>query len=280
MKFEMKPAVFVFLAALCFAARTVLGANENAQPADTRSPQGFSRIEMQVDGVDRSALVYAPKSATSTNTPLVFVFHGHGGSSLQMARRVPMDRDWPEAISVYMQGLATPGPLTDPEGKKTGWQHGLGDQNDRDLKFFDAILTKLKHDYKVDERRIYATGHSNGGGFTYLLWQTRSDFFAAFAPASTALKKVAELKPKPVLHIAGKNDPLVKIEWQQLTMDALKKNNGCDDKGEPWGANCTIYPSLSGTPLVEFVHPGGHELPSGASVAIAKFFKENPPADK
>ena len=41
---------------------------------------------------------------------------------------------WPEAIVVYMQGLNTPGKLTDPEGKKSGWQSGPGDQKDRDLK--------------------------------------------------------------------------------------------------------------------------------------------------
>ena len=80
---------------------------------------------------------------------------------------------WPEAIAVYMQGLNTPGALTDPEGKKPGWQKTVGDQNDRDLKFFDAVLATLKKDYKVDEKRIYATGHSNGGGFTYLLWAAR-----------------------------------------------------------------------------------------------------------
>ena len=81
-----------------------------------------------------------------------------------------------------MQGLPTPGQLTDPEGKRNGWQKTVGDQKDRDLKFFDAVLTKLKADYKVDESRIYSMGHSNGGGFTYLLWAARGDQFAAFAP--------------------------------------------------------------------------------------------------
>ena len=85
-----------------------------------------------------------------------------------------------------MQGLNTPGALTDTEGKKPGWQKTFGDQDDRDLKFFDAVLATLKKDYKVDEKRIYATGHSNGGGFTYLLWAARGEVFAAVAPCAAA----------------------------------------------------------------------------------------------
>jgi hypothetical protein len=99
-------------------------------------PQGFKQVGLKVDGVDREALVYAPAAAAVTNAPVVFVFHGHGGSAQQAARSFAMSREWPEAISVYMQGLNTPGRLTDPEGKKPGWQHGAGAQGDRDLKFF------------------------------------------------------------------------------------------------------------------------------------------------
>ena len=55
---------------------------------------------------------------------------------------------WPEAIVVYMQGLKTPGQLTDPKGLRAGWQKEKGDQDDRDLKFFDAVLQSLKKDYK------------------------------------------------------------------------------------------------------------------------------------
>src|SRR4051812_2379104 len=164
----MKKRLVLILTALLFVPLALL----HAASGDATLPPGFSHIELKIDDVPREALVYAPKSATSTSAPLVFVFHGHGGSAPQVARSFAMSREWPEAISVYMQGLNTPGRLTDPEGKKTGWQHGAGVLGDRDLKFFDALLVKLKHDYKVDEHRIYATGHSNGGGFTYLLWET------------------------------------------------------------------------------------------------------------
>ena len=282
MKFTL-PKQIAALAALLLTPLVLLPvrAVENPQPgAGGALPPGFSQIEIMVGGTNREALIYAPAAAATTSSPVVFVFHGHGGSSRQVARSIPMSRDWPEAISVYMQGLNTPGLLLDHEGKKPGWQHAAGVENDRDLKFVDAMLEKLKHDYKVDPQRIYATGHSNGGGFTYLLWETRPEIFAAFAPIAAATAKAASLKPKPALHVAGEKDPIVKFEWQTLTMDAVKKDNGCDAEGKPWADHCTIYPSKTGTPLVTFIHPGGHEIPPGAPAAIIKFFKEYPMAQK
>src|SRR5687768_13981889 len=95
----------------------------------------LNRREWDIDGVTREALVYIPPGAKANNSPLVFAFHGHGGSMQGAARMFHIHELWPEAIAVYMQGLNTPGQLTDPEGKRPGWQRRPGDQADRDLKF-------------------------------------------------------------------------------------------------------------------------------------------------
>ena len=233
-----------------------------------------ARREWTVDGVAREGLVYVPAQAKTAATPVVFAFHGHGGSMQNAARMFRYHTLWPEALVVYLQGLNTPGRLTDPEGKKPGWQHGLGDQGDRDLKFFDAVLASLRKDFRVDDRRIYSTGHSNGGGFTYLLWAARGDQFAAFAPSAAAAPKLlAQLKPKPVLHAAGEKDPLVKYEWQQQTMNALRQLNQCGE-GQPGEKWMTTYPSKIGAPVVTLIHPGGHQFVPEAPAAIVKFFKE------
>src|SRR5438445_163380 len=123
----------------------------------------------KVENVDRQALIYLP-SKSSTPAPLIFAFHGHGGTAKNAAKSFHFQDLWPEAIVVYMQGLLTPGRLTDPEGKKPGWQHDSGDSKDRDVKFFDVVLETLRAQYKIDENRIYATGHSNGAAFTFVLW--------------------------------------------------------------------------------------------------------------
>ena len=82
------------------------------------------------------------------------------------------------------------------------------------------------------------------------------------------------LRPKPVLHMAGENDPLVQFEWQKRTIEELRKLNGCGE-GKPWGEHCTLYPSKTGTPVVTYIHPGGHGLPEEVPPVIVKFFKEH-----
>ena len=233
------------------------------------------RREWKVDGLTREALVYAPATAKEKSAPVVFGWHGHGGSMQNSARSFHIHTLWQEAIVVYPQGLNTPGRLTDPDGKRPGWQGRPGDQGDRDLKFFDAMLASLKKDYKVDEKRIYSTGHSNGGGFTYLLWATRGDVFAAMAPSAAAASNKRPEQPKPVLHLASENDPLVKYEWQKATIDGIKKLNKCSEEGKPWKGEkgCTEYASETGSPLVVFLHDGGHKYSTEAPALIVKFFK-------
>jgi polyhydroxybutyrate depolymerase len=234
-----------------------------------------ARQTWTLDGVEREGLVYVPESAAKSPTPVVFVFHGHGGTMRNAARQFRMHELWPEAISVYLQGLNTPGQLTDPEGKKPGWQRTPGDQGDRDLKLFDAVLASLKKSHKVDETRIYSTGHSNGGGFTYLLWAARGDVFAAVAPSAAAAARNRDaLKPKPVLHLAGEKDTLVKYEWQQAMIAHLRKLNGCGEEGKKDGDLVTVYASPSGTPVWTYIHPGGHQFTADAPKVIVKFFKE------
>ncbi len=239
-----------------------------------------TRMNWTIEGVKREADVFAPSKTPSEPPPLVFGFHGHGGNMRNAARSFRLHELWPEAVVVYMQGLNTPGRLTDPDGKQSGWQSTVGDQSDRDLKFFDAVLASMKEKHKIDERRVYSTGHSNGGGFTYLLWAARGDVFAAVAPsAAVGGRLLGDLKPKPVLHVAAENDELVKFTWQQAMITRLRTLNGCGE-GSAWDKNCTSYASPSGTPVVTMIHPGTHKYPEEAPALIVKFFKEHRRAAK
>ncbi|HLX65121.1 MAG TPA: prolyl oligopeptidase family serine peptidase [Planctomycetota bacterium] len=238
----------------------------------------LERMTWQLDGVTREALVYFPVSAKTQDSPLLFDFHGHGGTARFAATRHNFQKLWPEAICVYMQGLPAAG-KTDPEGTKNGWQQKVGDLNDRDLKFFDAVLATMQKDYKIDSKRIYCTGHSNGAVFTYDLWQARGDVFAAVAPvAGVALAGIKAFKPLPALHIAGEKDAIVPFKFQSLTMEGVRKVNGCESEGKPWATAGdlvgTIYASKTGTPFVSVIYPGGHTFPDEAPGLIVKFFKD------
>jgi polyhydroxybutyrate depolymerase len=237
------------------------------------SPGNLKRMTWQVDGQTREALVYIP-AAPGEHPPLVFAFHGHGGRAELAARQFAFHTFWPEAICVYPQGLLTATQI-DPTGKLPGWQKAVGDEGDRDLKFYDAMLAQMKADYHIDEKRVFCAGHSNGGFFTYVLWAARGDTLAAVAPISAFLnpKDATTLTPKPVLHVAGEKDPLVKFDLQQKMIDLDRKIDGCDPDGKPAGEFCTKYTSKDGPPVVTFIHPGGHAIPDGAPRRIVEFFK-------
>jgi polyhydroxybutyrate depolymerase len=247
----------------------ILGAGTAAVGA----PSVPERREWRVDGLVREGLVYLPAGAKAAPSPVIFAFHGHGGSMQNAARSFAYHTLWPEAVVVYLQGLKTPGLLTDPEGKRSGWQASAGDQGDRDLKFFDTVLAALRSEGRVDEQRIYVTGHSNGGGFTYLLWAQRGEVFAAAAPSGAAGAKVmGSLTPKPMLHVAGEADPLVKYAWQKAMMAAVLKLNQAGP-GTPWKYGGEWHDSKVGAPTVVWVHKGGHAFPPAARTAIVEFFR-------
>ncbi|MBL9201438.1 MAG: hypothetical protein JNL39_13090 [Opitutaceae bacterium] len=260
----------------CLSACLVVMLFAGAAAAPINAADSAARRTWTVDGVPREARVHVPANARTQPAPVVFAFHGHGGSMQNAARSFRCHTLWPEAIVVYPQGLNTPGQLTDPEGRRPGWQPAPGDQGDRDLKFFDAMLASLRADFRVDDKRIYSTGHSNGGGFTYLLWAVRGDLFAAMAPSSaTASRRSPPLKPKPALHVAGRKDELVKFAWQEQMIATVKRVNQCAAAGEPWEKIATKFASPLGAPLVTYVHPGGHTFSPEAPPLIVAFFRQH-----
>ena len=89
------------------SAVVLLLATANLAVADN-----LTRMEWKVDGVTREALVYVPATAKTHPCPVVFAFHGHGGTMRNAANKFACHKFWPEAIVVYMQGLDTPGTLT------------------------------------------------------------------------------------------------------------------------------------------------------------------------
>jgi polyhydroxybutyrate depolymerase len=231
--------------------------------------------EWTIDGVTRVALVHVPADAEVKPTPVVFAFHGHGGTMHDAAKDFAIHKHWPQAIVVYMNGLPSAA-SNDPKGEKSGWQYNPGDNGDRDVNFFDAVLADLRHSLKVDDRRVYAIGFSNGGGFAFVLWSVRSDQVKAVVScAMQASKKlISTFKPKPLLQIAGQQDKLQSVSAQEKTALAVAKLNDCGE-GRPWGTKmgCTVYPSKIGAPVVFFVHPGGHQIPKEAPLRITEFLR-------
>jgi polyhydroxybutyrate depolymerase len=253
------------------------GKNSGKQAPRGWSPAGRAEeLKLTIDGTPRTALVYPP-SAGSGKAPVVFAFHGHGGSTSKSADLMRFQSAWPEAIVVYMQGLPGIPTQNDPKGEQSGWQRAPGEAGDRDLKFFDAVLENLHKKYSVDDGRIYATGFSNGGFFVYLLWAERGKVFAAFAPCSAMIWPSIHLSGQhPVICVAGMSDDIVPFAKQQEAMEEAKRVDGCSAEGRTIGMGVTHYPSRYKTPVVTFIHPGGHVYMESTTGVIVKFFKNHP----
>jgi len=233
-------------------------------------------LELIVDGTRREATIYLPEDIVPGITPVVFAFHGHGGSMENAASKFRCEVYWPEAIVVYPQGLNTPVRLTDPQGDHSGWQSNIGDCGDRDLHFFDLLIEYLSQNYSIGTR-IYLLGHSNGGIFVYELWAARPEKIAAIASISAILPANIDyslLRPKPIFHVAGKKDPLVRYEWQLKTFGEIMKINQCKSDGEQRiTKNMVKYQSAIDVPFVTYIHDGGHEVPEGIMPLIIEFYK-------
>jgi polyhydroxybutyrate depolymerase len=235
------------------AACAILLAFQSLLPG-VANAAALTNMAWDIDGTTRRALVHLP---TGTNrAPIILAFHGHGGTMDFAARKFRLHELWPEAVVVYPQGLATKTPR-DLEGTRAGWLM-LPTTNNKDLKFFDAMLETARRDWHINTNRVYVSGHSNGGGFTYLLLGTRGDALAAVAPvAAGGAQLLRQAKPCPVLHIAGKNDLIVDFKNQERAVEAARRIN------------------TTNAPVEFVVHNGGHAYPDDASEKIVAFFKQH-----
>jgi polyhydroxybutyrate depolymerase len=158
---------------------------EKQRVNDTGNPEA----SLVVGGRKRTYLMHLPKGDDGkTPLPLVVVFHGGGGNAQNAVRMTGMDEkaDEERFIAVYPNGT---GPT---EGAFLTWNAwnccgpALDDRVD-DVAFVRALVEKLQREHNVDQKRIYATGLSNGGMMTHRVGCELSDVFAAIAPVAGAL---------------------------------------------------------------------------------------------
>ncbi len=223
-------------------------------------------VRWQVDGTTREAIVHAPAEAGETAAPLVLAFHGFGDNA-QNFQYTDIHGAWPEAVVVYFQGLPRRRGLP-------GWQVER-DGHDRDLRLVDAALESLRETYRIDDERIYATGYSNGGMFTYLLWAERPDVFAAYAPVAARLPpSVRPAQARPVLHVGGERDHVVSFAAQEAAIAVAREVNGVE-AATACGTGCTVYGAATDAPVMTWIHDGAHVYPRGTSERIVAFLRKH-----
>lgn len=166
------------------------------------------------DGQNRSFIVYVPPSYDgSTQVPLVFNFHGGGGTSSSFIFTNDMRpiADTANFIAVYPQAAV------DPTDGSNSWLHKTPTTHN-DVNFIEAIIDTLSNDYNIDNDRVYACGYSEGGIFSYELGCRLNNRIAGFASVSGSmlvdafrvsyynLGNCSPIHPTAVLLIPGTSD--------------------------------------------------------------------------
>lgn len=220
----------------------------------------------------RSALVF-PSRNSGQPSPLVFVYHGHSWNPQSAANTYKIQQAWPEAIVVYPQGLEV-----ELVGRKgPGWQIAPNMNGNRDVKFFDAMMARLPQMYKVDTKRVYVCGQSNGGIFTYVLLGERGRVFAAAAPVSGfAPDAFKGAPPVPIMITHGQKDTTIPISMAEKSLKMAVANNGAGTTPKEIAPGYYSYtPSKNGNDVIWHSHNGGHSWPDGTADAVVRFFKNH-----
>ena len=170
---------------------------------------------MFFDGQNRSFIVYVPSSYNaSSQSPLLFNFHGGGGTSsdfINYENDMRPIADTANFIAVYPQAAV------DPTDGSNSWLHKTPTTHN-DVNFIEAIIDTLSNDYNIDNDRVYACGYSEGGIFSYELGCRLNDRIAAFSSVSGSmlvdafrvsyynLGNCSPIHPTAVLLIPGTSD--------------------------------------------------------------------------
>lgn len=165
--------------------------------------------------VRRYVLYVPPGYNAGKKVPLVVVLHGGGGNGRGAEKMTGFsrkaDREGFLVLYPYGWGRFDESLLTWNAGNCCG---RAMDQKKDDVEFIRQLVLFTKNQYAIDEKRIYATGMSNGGMMSYRLACELPDMFAAVAPVAGALN-VEPCKPErpvAVVIVHGREDEHVLYE--------------------------------------------------------------------
>lgn len=164
---------------------------------------------VKIGDLTRSYIVHVPPSYDGSKPlPVVLIFHGGGSNAEQMIRFCGLNEKSDEAgfLAVYPSGTGVfLRMLTWNGGNCCGYAMR---NNVDDVAFVRALLDDLAQVAKIDEKRVYATGMSNGAIISYLLASELSDRIAAIAPVAGPMgtKDCNPKQPVPVIHFHGTKD--------------------------------------------------------------------------
>jgi polyhydroxybutyrate depolymerase len=213
---------------------------------------GSSTVNLQSGGMDRSYLLHIPPGYDGTQ-PLALVLELHGYSSFaseQLTRS-----KWDEMAD--KEGFV----LIEAEGDRRSWNAGscCGGNNLDDVKYFRDVVAKATAELCIDRKRVYVSGHSNGGAMTYRLACEAADIFAAAAPVCgwMTIPTCNPARPVPMLEIRALNDGTVDISGADADVNEWLSNDNCDQDQVTTSGVCKTYNSCEAGAQVMDCRPRG-----------------------
>ncbi|PZR30308.1 PHB depolymerase family esterase, partial [Caulobacter segnis] len=190
---------------LTFVVATLALGSGGAWARDEAPPAARS---VSVGGVARDYLLDTPVKASGP-VPLVIALHGGGGNAKTMTPR------WLE--TARREGFAVAFPSGVGRSSNMGtWNAGgccgfaMASDSD-DVAFIGAMIDDIARDHRIDPKRIYVTGLSNGGMLTYRIGEALAPRVAAIAVVSGAMfgGETPPTTPVPALIMHGEQDDIV-----------------------------------------------------------------------
>jgi poly(3-hydroxybutyrate) depolymerase len=154
---------------------------------DLKLKPGINLLSIKFKDIKRDLYIELPQDlASGTRYPIVFGFHGDGGPMTAYRDRLSPFVKKLKIIGVSIQGTA-------PDGgfglSKESWNYSNGTAvKVDDIAFITYLVEYLVESGVGDLARVYATGGSSGGLFSYRL-AVDTDLFAAIAPTKCGMIK-------------------------------------------------------------------------------------------
>ncbi len=195
-----------------------------SQPTTTTAPvPGWTTVDETVvtpDGRTRSYRVVVPRGlAPDRPVPLLLALHGGIGSGHQFESTSGFDALAVEHgfVVVYPDGIEIGGGGILRNGHV--WNGGrccgtAAREHVDDVGFLATVIDRVSATHRIDSRRVYATGHSNGAIMAYRLACELSDRIAAIGvqAGSIEIDDCAPQRPVSVLAIHGTADTNIPID--------------------------------------------------------------------
>ena len=179
----IRKVCFNFLLIIVSGMGCIINPGESEQSLDLHP--GVNDIRIKHDGLERELIIQLPLNYRDENIyPVLFFFHGLGGTTGMGKAYIGPLVDSEQFIGIYPQGI------------ENSWNTGAGEvpSTANDVGFTLEILRLIGKEVKIDDKRIYSMGYSNGGAFSYTL-ALRTDKFASIVSISASLFEGLTIDP-------------------------------------------------------------------------------------